>query len=51
MKFLDYTKKLYEKVAYYDELFKNSDMFQNPFSMPVNIVTVVWIEDRETPNN
>lgn len=46
MKFLEYTKKLYEKVTYYDAIAKSSNM-SNPFAKQKNIVTVVWIEDKK----
>lgn len=45
MNLLDYTKKLSEKIKFYDSIAKNSYCFGvNPFAKPVNI-TVVWVED------
>lgn len=46
MKFLEYTKKLYEKVAYYDNVAKHSNM-SNPFLKPKKVTTVIWIEDKK----
>ena len=46
MKFLEYTKKLYENVAYFDDLTRRSNM-SNPFAKPISLITVVWIEERE----
>ena len=46
MNLLAYTKKLYEKISFYDKAFnrKNFDVnVTNPFARPLN-VTVIWIE-------
>ena len=51
MNLLSYTKKLAEKINFYDEIVKSSlsDFnLSNPFAAPVNI-TVIWIDgDDET---
>ncbi len=47
MNLLDYTKKLSEKIKFYDTIAQNtfSGMHTaNPFAKPVNI-TVIWVED------
>ena len=46
MKFLEYTKKLYEKVSYYDGVINRSNM-SNPFAQQKNLVTVIWVEDKK----
>ena len=47
MKFLDYTKKIAEKIKFYDDIAKNAYFNMiNPFAKPVTI-TVVWVEDEE----
>lgn len=45
MKLLDYTKKLTDKIKYYDTIAKTT-LFSayNPFAKPINL-TIVWIED------
>ena len=48
MKFLEYTKKLYEKVAYYDSFTKrDGSMHTNPFARQKNKVTVIWVNEKE----
>ena len=52
MNLLDYTKKLSEKIKFYDSIAQNpfcSISMSNPFARPVNI-TIVWVED-ETGEN
>ena len=47
MNLLDYTKKLAEKIKFYDTISQNtycSVKISNPFARPVNI-TVIWVED------
>lgn len=47
MKFLDYTKKIAEKIRFYDDIAKNAYSninMTNPFAKPV-AVTIVWVED------
>ncbi len=47
MNLLDYTKKLSEKIKFYDSIAQNpfcSVSMSNPFARPVNI-TVIWVED------
>lgn len=47
MNLLDYTKKLAEKIKFYDEIAQNpfcSVSMSNPFAKPVNI-TIIWVED------
>ena len=47
MNLLSYTKKIAEKINFYDEIVKNSlsDFpLSNPFAQQVNI-TVIWIDD------
>ena len=50
MDLLNYTKKLYDKIKFYDSVTQSSfsDLrTQNPFAKPINI-TIVWVEeDRE----
>lgn len=46
MNLLAYTKKIYEKINFYDKTFKNKNFnvnFTNPFAKPIN-VTVIWVE-------
>lgn len=43
MNLLDYTKKLSEKIKFYDEIAKITYGMRNPFAKPVN-VTIVWVE-------
>ena len=47
MNLLEYTKKLAEKIKYYDSIAQN-DFWGlhtfNPFSKPVN-VTIIWVEE------
>ncbi len=43
MKFLDFTKKLAQQIAYYDAIAKNKI---NIFSKPIP-VTIIWIEEKE----
>jgi len=47
MNLLEYTKKLSEKIRFYDDIVK-SPFFgsSNPFNKPVNF-TIVWIEDEK----
>ncbi len=47
MNLLDYTKKISEKIKFYDSIAQNSFSainITNPFAKPINI-TVVWVED------
>lgn len=47
MNLLSYTKKLSEKILYYDRLTKESAKnfsMSNPFSIPKN-VTIIWVEN------
>lgn len=47
MNLLDYTKKLSEKIKFYDSIAQNSFWSKhtiNPFAKPINI-TVIWVED------
>ena len=50
MNLLSYTKKLSEKIKFYDTIAKKpSDMWMtNPFAKPVNI-TIVWVEENNCP--
>ena len=53
MNLLNYTKKLSERISYYDELTKESAKkfsMSNPFSIPVNM-TVIWIENCNEKDN
>ena len=46
MNLLDYTKKLSEKIKFYDAIAKSPHFgMKNPFSKPLNI-TVIWVEDK-----
>lgn len=49
MNLFAYTKKLSEKIAYYDALTKK-DIFDhyasNPFSQPINI-TIIWVDEKD----
>ncbi len=47
MNLLDYTKKLSEKIKFYDSIAQNRFTginMTNPFAKPINI-TVIWVED------
>lgn len=47
MNLLTYTKKLYEKINFYDKILKprNFDInMSNPFAKPLNI-TIIWVEN------
>lgn len=47
MNLLDYTKKLAEKIKFYDSIVQNDFLglhTVNPFAKPVNI-TIIWVED------
>ena len=47
MNLLDYTKKLSEKVKFYDSIVQNTFFgihTANPFAKPINI-TIIWVED------
>ncbi len=47
MNLLAYTKKLYEKVNFYDKIIKSKNFNEysiNPFAKPITL-TVIWIED------
>lgn len=47
MNLLDYTKKLSEKIKFYDSIAQNTFSgirMTNPFAQPINI-TIVWVED------
>lgn len=50
MNLLYYTKKLSEKIKFYDSIAQNpfiSNQFMtNPFAKPIN-VTIVWVEDEK----
>lgn len=44
MNLLDYTKKLSEKIKFYDSIAQNPFLnMTNPFAKPIN-VTIVWVE-------
>lgn len=46
MNLLTYTKKLYEKINFYDKVFKNKNFdnyASNPFNNPKSL-TVIWVE-------
>lgn len=48
MKFLEYSKKLYEKVSYYDSVVKQKNsMFTNPFARLQSPVTIIWVDKKE----
>lgn len=45
MKFLEYTKKLYEKVSYYDTVTKHKNIkFTNPFTKR-DTITIIWVDN------
>ena len=45
MNLLEYTKKLSEKIRFYDAIAKTPFFgAQNPFAMPISL-TIVWIEE------
>lgn len=47
MDLLNYTKKLYDKIKFYDSIAQNtfSGLHSvNPFAKPINI-TIVWVEE------
>lgn len=47
MNLLEYTKKLSEKIRYYDEIAQNTFAGMhttNPFAKPIS-VTIVWVEE------
>ena len=45
MNLLDYTKKLSEKIKFYDSIAQNTfSGMTNPFAQPINI-TIVWVEE------
>ncbi|HIS82600.1 hypothetical protein KID03_05660 [bacterium] len=46
MNLLNYTKKLSEKISYYDRLTRQAKKFSmsNPFAKPANM-TVIWVEN------
>ena len=47
MNLLAYTKKLYEKILFYDSVLKNKnfdDDYGNPFREPLNI-TIIWFDN------
>ena len=49
MNLLSYTKKIAEKINFYDEIVKSSlsDFnLSNPFTPPINI-TLIWIDDND----
>ena len=47
MNLFNYTKKISEKINFYDEIAKNPFFgFGNPFAKPINI-TIIWVEDNE----
>jgi hypothetical protein len=41
---LHYTKKLYDKIRFYDKLAEKPS--ENPFAKPINI-TIVWVEQEK----
>lgn len=43
MNLLAYTKKLSEKIAYYDKMTKRNAYGTNPFEKPLN-VTIIWVD-------
>lgn len=49
MNLLEYTKKLSEKIKFYDSIAQNT-LFgmhtTNPFAKPIN-VTIVWVEENK----
>lgn len=51
MNLLSYTKKIADKINFYDNIVKTalSDFnFSNPFAPPINI-TVIWIDSGDNP--
>ena len=47
MNLLEYTKKLSEKIKFYDTIAQNPFFGKaNPFAKPLNI-TIVWVEDEK----
>ena len=53
MNLFNYTKKLSEKISYYDRLTreaKKNFLMSNPFMRPSNL-TVVWVENCAEKNN
>lgn len=53
MNLFSYTKKLSEKISYYDRLTKETAKnfsMTNPFSVPVNL-TVIWVENCDEKDN
>ena len=53
MNLFNYTKKLSEKIAYYDKLTSKSARtfsMSNPFITPVNM-TVIWVENCNEKDN
>lgn len=47
MNLLAYTKKLYEKIRFYDSVLKNKnfdDDYGNPFREPLSI-TIIWFDN------
>lgn len=44
MKLLDYTRKLTDKIKFYDSIAKNTFYTANPFAKPI-AVTIVWVEN------
>lgn len=52
MNLLAYTKKLYEKIRFYDSVLKNKnfdDDYGNPFREPLNI-TIIWFDNDDEDN-
>lgn len=47
MNLLEYTKRLSEKIKFYDSIAKNPFFgISNPFAKPINF-TIVWIEEEK----
>lgn len=49
MNLLDYTKKLAEKIRFYDSIaqpFHGNFNSTNPFAKPIS-VTIIWVEDEK----
>jgi len=47
MSLFKYTKKISDRIKFYDEITKNPFFgYSNPFSKPINL-TIVWIEDEK----
>ena len=47
MNLFDYTKKLSDKIKFYDSIAQNTFsgiQMANPFAKPINI-TIIWVED------